>query len=63
MINAFYRIRDGHFHAVDMTAAKALERRGLVRIIRIYNVVGKEVPSARKYEVLVDGLLPYLPEK
>ncbi|MGA0867076.1 MAG: hypothetical protein ACO39X_07740, partial [Candidatus Nanopelagicaceae bacterium] len=56
MVINFYRIRDGHFRSVDLASAKALERRGLVRIHRVFNKYGEEAKTARKYEILVPSL-------
>lgn len=63
MITAYYRIRDGHYNSVDLTSAKALERRGLIRIRWDVRPDGKRVLAlGRPYVLLVDSLLPYLPK-
>lgn len=55
---AFYRIRDGHYNSVDLTSAKALERRGLIRIRWDRRMDGKRVLAlGRPYELMVDSLL------
>lgn len=58
MERAFYRIRDGHYHTVDLTSAKALERRGLIRIRWDIRPDGKQVLAlGRPFVLLTDSLI------
>lgn len=58
MERAYYRIRDGHYNSVDLTSAKALERRGIVRIRYDVTPDGRKVLSlGRPFVLLVDSII------